>query len=161
MPFRIGFGIDVHRLEKGREFWLGGVLIPSELGAVGHSDADALIHAICDAMLGAAGLRDIGFYFPDSDPALKGIDSKLILKKILTLIKEEGYSIGNIDTTVCLQTPKIAQYIGSMQSALSEILGIPAKKLGIKATTTEKLGFEGRSEGITCYAVVLLEKLSD
>ncbi len=156
MSPRIGLGYDVHRLEPGKELWLGGILIPSELGAVGHSDADTLIHAICDALLGAAGLRDIGHHFPDTNAGYKGIDSKILLAETLLMIKKNGFEVGNIDTTICLQSPKIAPWIKKIQYKLAEVMEINSNQINIKATTTEKLGFEGRKEGISCYAIVLI-----
>lgn len=153
---RIGFGFDVHRLVEGRDFWLGGILIPYHLGALGHSDADVLIHAICDALLGATCLGDIGKHFPDNDNQFKNIDSKVLLSKVYTLISEKGYSIENIDSTICLQSPKIADYIPSMQHTIASILNTDNNKVSIKATTTEYMGFEGRKEGLSAYAVVLL-----
>ncbi|MBI5219787.1 MAG: 2-C-methyl-D-erythritol 2,4-cyclodiphosphate synthase [Bacteroidia bacterium] len=155
---RIGFGYDVHRLAEGVAFWLGGIRISHHKGAVGHSDGDALIHAVCDAMLGAAGLRDIGFHFPDTSQDLIGIDSKILLKQTNDLIKEKGYTIGNIDTTVCLQNPKLKDYIPEMIKTLSTVLTISPEDISVKATTTEKLGFVGNEEGIACYAVVLIKK---
>jgi len=157
--FRIGSGIDVHRLEPGRKFWLGGINIPHEKGALGHSDADVLIHAICDALLGAAGLGDIGRHFPDTSPEFKGIDSKILLKRVAGMLAEKNIRIVNVDSTVCLQRPKIAAYIPEMQQILSSVLNIDNDCLSIKATTTEKLGYEGREEGITAYAVALIVKL--
>lgn len=158
MEIRIGFGYDVHQLKDGIDFWLGGIKISHNKGALGHSDADVLIHAICDALLGAANLRDIGFHFPDTSPKFKGIDSKILLAETIKLISAKGYKIGNIDSTICLQKPKILPYIDSMKKTLSEIMEISENKLSIKAKTTEKLGFIGREEGISAYAVVLLEK---
>lgn len=158
MNIRIGNGYDVHRLAEGLPLWLGGVLIPHNQGAVAHSDGDVLIHAICDALLGAAGLRDIGVYFPDTDISYKGVDSKILLKRVASLIMEKGFSIGNIDTIICLQRPKIKDFIPQMQETLATVMGIEAENLSIKATTTEKLGFVGREEGISAYAVVLLSK---
>lgn len=155
---KVGFGYDVHKLEEGYQFWLGGIQVNHTKGSVGHSDGDTLIHAICDAMLGASNLRDIGFQFPDNDPTLKGIDSKILLRKTLELIESKGFRIGNIDTTVCLQQPKIKDYIPEMQEILAKVLNMPKEDLAIKATTTEKLGFTGREEGVAAYAVVLLEK---
>jgi len=155
---RIGFGFDVHRLEEGLPFWLGGILIPHTKGALGHSDADVLLHAVCDAMLGAAALGDIGKHFPDTDPALKGIDSKILLAKVNVLIREKGYHLGNLDATIALQKPKIMDYIGEMRNTIATVLEIPVEKVSVKATTTEKLGFEGREEGVSAYAVVLLEE---
>jgi 2-C-methyl-D-erythritol 2,4-cyclodiphosphate synthase len=154
--FRIGSGIDIHRLEPGREFWLGGIQIPHEKGALGHSDADVLIHAICDALLGAAGLGDIGRHFPDTSPEFKGIDSKILLKRVVNLLSEKNIKIINIDSTVCLQRPKIAAYIPDMRIILSAVLNIDVDCISVKATTTEKLGYEGREEGITAYAVALI-----
>lgn len=156
MKIRIGQGIDFHRLEKGPDLWLGGVKIPSDKGCVAHSDGDVLLHAICDAMLGAAGMKDIGFYFPDTSDEYKNIDSKILLKKSYELIKERGYSIINIDSTVCLEKPKISSFNEAMRSAISEIIGTGPDNVTIKATTTEKLGFTGREEGIVAIAVVLL-----
>ncbi|PVX49980.1 2-C-methyl-D-erythritol 2,4-cyclodiphosphate synthase [Balneicella halophila] len=158
MNLRIGQGYDVHKLAAGYEFWLGGILIPYELGSVGHSDGDVLIHAICDAILGAACLRDIGYHFPDTDNAYKNIDSKILLQDTLELIKKEGYYINNIDATVCLQKPKVKDYIPKMRDVLAEILEIDKNTLSIKATTTEQLGFVGRREGVEAHAVVLLIK---
>lgn len=156
MKQRIGFGYDVHRLVAGREFWLGGVKIPSEIGTEGHSDADVLLHAICDALLGAAALGDIGKHFPDTDPSLKGIDSKILLREVLELISAKGYSVVNIDSTIALQAPKVAPYIEAMRIKIAEILAISQDDISVKATTTEKLGFEGRGEGISAYAVVMI-----
>lgn len=158
MNIRVGFGYDVHRLEEGHRFVLGGVEIPHKKGATGHSDADVLIHAICDALLGAANLGDIGVHFSDKDPKFKGIDSTILLGEVVALLKEKGYSIGNIDTTIALQQPKIAGYIPSMISRLSQTINIDQDNISIKATTTEKLGFEGREEGVSAYAVVLIVK---
>jgi 2-C-methyl-D-erythritol 2,4-cyclodiphosphate synthase len=156
MKIRIGQGVDFHRLEKGLSLWLGGVKIPSEKGCVAHSDGDVLIHAICDALLGAAGLMDIGYYFPDSSAEFKNIDSKILLKRTCTLVKDQGYGIINIDSTVCLENPKISSYIPEMKALLAEIIGKEISEVAIKATTTEKLGFVGREEGIIAIAVVLL-----
>ena len=158
MNFRIGFGYDVHRLEEGYVFTLGGIKVEHSKGSVGHSDGDTLIHAICDAMLGAACLRDIGFHFPDTSADFKGIDSKIILKRTLEIIREAGYIIGNIDTTVCLQSPKIKDLIPLMQETLAKVLEIEANQLSVKATTTEKLGFVGKEEGVAVYAVAMLYK---
>ncbi|MCS7004685.1 MAG: 2-C-methyl-D-erythritol 2,4-cyclodiphosphate synthase [Cytophagales bacterium] len=155
-PFRIGYGYDVHPLEEGKEFWLGGVQIAHTHGAVGHSDADVLIHAICDALLGAANLRDIGHHFPPSDPRFKGIDSKILLKNVVHLLHQHEYVIGNVDATVCLQEPKIKPYIPQMQEILASILKIDTGCVSIKATTTEKMGFVGRKEGIEAHAVALI-----
>ncbi|MCX6243348.1 MAG: 2-C-methyl-D-erythritol 2,4-cyclodiphosphate synthase [Bacteroidetes bacterium] len=154
---RIGFGFDTHKLEAGREFRLGGILIPHEKGATGHSDADVLIHAVCDALLGAAGLPDIGSQFPDTSPEFKGIDSRILLERTMSLVREKGFAIVNIDTTIVLQKPKIAEYFTEMVKTLSGVLGIEASKVSVKAKTSEKLGFIGREEGVSAYAVVLLE----
>lgn len=158
MNFRIGFGYDVHNLSEGYKLTLGGINIPHEKGSVGHSDADVLIHVICDALLGAANLRDIGYHFPDSDPKYKDIDSKKLLIHVVKLIQEKGYSIGNIDSTVCLQEPKIKSFIPDMIKCLSETMKMDQDGISIKATTTEKMGFTGREEGIEAYAVVLIYK---
>lgn len=155
---RIGLGVDFHQLTEGRDFWLGGVLVPHHKGALGHSDADVLLHAICDAMLGAASLGDIGLHFPDTDNTYKNIDSKILLKRTLELITEKGYQIVNIDSTLCLQAPKIKPYVVQMQETIAGILNISIEEVSIKATTTEKLGFVGREEGVVAYATVLLEK---
>ncbi len=155
---RIGFGYDVHPLKDGLTFTLGGIVIPHDKGAQGHSDADTLIHAICDALLGAANLGDIGLHFPDNSNDFKGIDSKILLRKTVQLISEKGYAISNIDTTVCLQKPKIRPFIPQMIEALSQTMQIPSEDISIKATTTEKLGFVGREEGVTAYAIVLINK---
>jgi 2-C-methyl-D-erythritol 2,4-cyclodiphosphate synthase len=159
MKLRIGFGFDVHPLKENLDFWLGGIKISHSKGASGHSDADTLIHAICDALLGAANLGDIGKHFPDQAEEYKGIDSKILLKRTVDLVWKEGYSIGNIDSTICLQKPKIAAYISEMQKTLADVIGITEHDISIKATTTEKLGFVGREEGISAYAVVLIEKV--
>jgi 2-C-methyl-D-erythritol 2,4-cyclodiphosphate synthase len=158
MNFRIGFGYDVHRLEEGYVFTLGGIQIEHSKGSVGHSDGDTLIHAICDAMLGAACLRDIGYHFPDTSADFKGIDSKIILKRTLEIVREAGYVIGNIDTTVCLQRPKIKDLIPVMQETLAQVLEIEVSQLSVKATTTEKLGFVGKEEGVAVYAIAMLYK---
>jgi len=158
MNIRIGQGIDFHRLEKGLNLWLGGVSIPSEKGCVAHSDGDVLLHAICDSMLGAAGLRDIGYYFPDTNSDFKDIDSKILLKKTLNLIKEKGFRVINIDCTVCLENPKISPFIPEMRKVISSIVETDSENVSIKATTTEKLGFIGREEGVVAMAVVLLSK---
>ena len=154
---RIGFGYDVHRFAEGRDLWLGGIKIPYHKGLLGHSDADVVIHAICDALLGAAALGDIGTHFPDTDPKYKGIDSKILLTEIMSLIAKKGFTIQNIDTTIALQAPKIAPYIEMMRSTLSNLLNLDIGQISVKATTTEKLGFEGREEGVSAYAVVLIE----
>lgn len=158
MIIRIGQGIDFHRLETGRELWLGGVNIPSDKGCIAHSDGDVLIHAICDAMLGAAGLRDIGYYFPDTDIKYKNIDSKILLRNTFDLIREKGFNVNNIDCTVCLEKPKISPFIQEMKNTISSIVVTEPDNIGVKATTTEKLGFTGREEGIVAIAVVLLTK---
>lgn len=155
---RIGFGFDVHRLVPDRELWLGGVQVPHSLGLLGHSDADVLIHALCDALLGAAGLRDIGYHFPDSDPRYKGIDSKVLLRNTMGMLADHGWHVVNVDTTICAERPKLSAYIPQMCAVLAEILGVEADAVGVKATTTERLGFTGREEGIAAYAVALLEK---
>jgi 2-C-methyl-D-erythritol 2,4-cyclodiphosphate synthase len=156
MKIRIGQGIDFHRLEKDLNLWLGGINIPSEKGCVAHSDGDVLLHAVCDALLGAAGLRDIGYHFPDSSDEFKNIDSKILLARTYDLIREKGYSIINIDCTVCLEKPRISSFIPAMKTAISEIIRTETEDIAIKATTTEKLGFTGREEGIMAIAVVLL-----
>ena len=158
MKIRTGFGYDVHRLGEGEQLWLGGILVPHTKGSIGHSDGDTLIHAICDALLGAANLRDIGFHFPDNDPSLKGIDSKILLKKTVAIISEKGYTIGNIDSTICLQRPKLKDLIPHMQQVLSDVMGIDIDDMSIKATTTEKLGFVGTEDGVAAYASVLITK---
>ncbi len=153
---RIGQGIDFHRLAEGRELWLGGVHIVSPVGCVAHSDGDALIHAICDALLGAAGLRDIGFHFPDTSGEFKDIDSKILLKRTVGLIAAKGFRVVNIDSTVCLESPRLAPYIEAMRSALAETVGINSDSVAVKATTTEKMGFTGRGEGVIAMAVCLI-----
>ncbi len=158
MNIRIGFGVDFHQLVTGRDFWLGGIKVEHDKGALGHSDADVLLHAICDAMLGAACLGDIGVHFPDTDASLKGIDSKILLQKSNGLIQKQGYSIVNIDSTLCLQAPKIKDYVPLMQQTIAGILSLPVNTVSIKATTTEKMGFVGREEGVVAYASILLEK---
>ena len=159
MAYRIVFGVDFHQMGEGRELWLGGVLIPHTKGAIGHSDADVLLHAICDALLGAACLGDIGIHFPDTDATYKNIDSKILLKKTIELIAKEGYVIVNIDSTLCLEEPKIKSHISAMQKAIAEIAGITERSISIKATTTEQMGFVGRKEGLVAYATVLLETI--
>jgi 2-C-methyl-D-erythritol 2,4-cyclodiphosphate synthase len=154
---RIGFGFDSHQLKPSHELILGGIAIPSEVAAVGHSDADVLIHAICDALLGAANLGDIGSHFPDTDPKYKGADSKMLLREVVSLLNEKNYHIVNIDTTICLEKPKIAPYISQIQKKLSEVMGIPDFDISVKAKTSEKMGFVGRGEGISAYAVALIE----
>jgi 2-C-methyl-D-erythritol 2,4-cyclodiphosphate synthase len=156
--WRVGMGYDVHQLASGYRLWVGGIDIPFEKGSVGHSDGDVLIHALCDALLGAANLRDIGHHFPDTDPSLKGIDSKILLKKTMTLLRSLGYEVGNIDSTICLQLPKINPFIPQMQATLSDVMEIEESQLSIKATTTEKMGFVGTGEGISAYATVLIYK---
>lgn len=155
---RIGFGYDVHRLVEGRPLIIGGVEIPHTHGLLGHSDADVLIHAICDAILGAAGLRDIGYYFPDNDDNFKNADSKVLLARSLELVEKEGYTVGNIDTTICAERPKLNPHIESMKQTLAPILKVSVKDVGIKATTNETIGFVGRCEGIVAYAVALIKK---
>ena len=157
MKIRVGFGFDVHQLVAGRELWLGGVRLEHEKGLLGHSDADVLIHAICDALLGAANMRDIGYHFPDTAGEFKNIDSKILLKKTVELIGDKGYSVGNIDATICAERPKLKANIPAMQQTLSAVMGIE-DDISIKATTTEKLGFTGREEGISAYATVLIMK---
>ena len=159
MGIRIGMGVDFHQLVEGRELWIGGVQIPHNKGALGHSDADVLLHAICDALLGAACLGDIGVHFPDTAAEFKNIDSKILLKKTLELINAAGYGIINIDTALCLQSPKIKPYVQEMQQTISGILGLSKKDVSIKATTTEQMGFVGREEGLMAYATVLLQAL--
>lgn len=155
---RIGLGVDFHQLVPGRDFWLGGVLVPHHKGALGHSDADVLLHAICDAMLGAASLGDIGLHFPDTDQAYKNIDSKILLARCRELIAEKGYSVVNVDASLCLQAPKIKPYVPQMQEVIAAHIGVATEDVSIKATTTEQLGFVGREEGVVAYATVLLEK---
>ena len=157
--YRIGFGYDVHALVQDRELWLGGIKVPHTLGLLGHSDADVLIHAICDAMLGAANLKDIGYHFPDTSSDFKNIDSKILLKECNRLIAEKGYAIVNIDSTICAQKPKLKDYIDPMREGLAGVLEIDADCVSVKATTTEKLGFVGKEEGIAAQAVVLLKKI--
>ena len=155
---RIGFGYDVHKLVPGRALWLGGIKIDHELGLLGHSDADVLIHAICDALLGAANMRDLGYHFPDTGSEFKDIDSKILLRKTIALIATKGYRVGNIDATVCAERPKLNPHIPAMQQCLAEVMGVDPVVVSIKATTTERLGFTGREEGISAYAVCLIEK---
>ena len=155
---RIGFGYDVHQLAAGRELWLGGIKIPHTVGLVGHSDADVLIHAICDALLGAANLRDIGYHFPDSSNEFKGIDSKILLGKVVALIQEHGFRVGNVDVTIALQRPKLAPHIVSMRETLAPILGVSVDAVSVKATTTERLGFVGRGEGCEVWASAIVIK---
>lgn len=158
MSYRIGSGVDFHQLTENRDLWIGGIKIPHSKGALGHSDADVLLHAICDALLGALALGDIGVHFPDTDASYKGIDSKILLRKTTELIHKEGYKIVNIDSTLCLQAPKIKPYVGQMQEAIASITGLTIKDVSIKATTTEKMGFVGREEGLMAYATVLLQR---
>jgi 2-C-methyl-D-erythritol 2,4-cyclodiphosphate synthase len=159
MGYRIGFGVDFHQLAEGRELRIGGVTIPHHKGSVGHSDADVLLHAICDALLGAACLGDIGQHFPDTDAAYKNIDSRILLEETMKLIKKEGYKLVNIDSTLCLEEPKIKPYVAEMQQAIAGLTGTGEKTVSIKATTTEKMGFVGRKEGLVAYATVLLETI--
>ncbi|UII33505.1 2-C-methyl-D-erythritol 2,4-cyclodiphosphate synthase [Fulvivirga ulvae] len=159
MKIRTGFGYDVHQLKEGSEFWLGGIKIAHIKGAVGHSDADVLIHVICDALLGAANMRDIGFHFSDTDPKFKGIDSKILLKEVIQLIRNKGWEVGNIDSTICLQQPKVNPYIPEMKKCLGAVMEIDEEDLSIKATTTEKLGFVGKEEGVAAFATVLITKV--
>ena len=158
MKIRVGFGYDVHQLVEGRDLWLGGVKLQHSKGLLGHSDADVLIHAICDALLGAANMRDIGYHFPDSLADYKGIDSKILLAKVVDLIATKGYRVGNVDATICAEQPKLNPHIPAMQQVLAEVMGVDIDDVSIKATTTEKLGFTGREEGISAYATVLIEK---
>ena len=155
---RVGMGYEVHKLVADRGMWLGGIRIESSLGLLGHSDADVLIHALCDALLGAANCRDIGYHFPDNDPKYKGADSKLLLAEVITVIEKKGYVFGNADITVCAETPKLSPYIEEMKSCLASVMMTDVDNISIKATTTEKLGFTGRMEGISAYATVLIEK---
>lgn len=154
--FRIGTGFDAHRLVEGRQLWLGGVQIPYHLGLLGHSDADVALHALCDALLGAAALRDIGFHFPDTDPRYKGIDSKKLLTHTAELLRAEGYQVGNVDITICAQSPKLSPHIPAMRQAIAGCLGCQETQVSVKATTTERLGYTGRGEGIAAYAAALI-----
>lgn len=158
MKVRVGFGFDVHQLQLGKDLWLGGIKIESEKGAVGHSDADVLIHAICDALLGAAGMRDIGFHFPDTSDEYKGIDSKILLAKVKELLFNENYLIGNIDCTLVLESPKINPHVEKMKQTLASVLGVEVSDIGIKATTNEQMGYVGREEGVCAYAVALIQQ---
>ena len=160
MDFRIGFGFDVHQLEDNIDFWLGGIKVPHCKGALGHSDADVLIHSICDALLGAANLGDIGKHFPDTSKKYKGIDSKILLQDVIRIVRSKGYDVVNIDSTVCLQKPKLEPYIAGMKDVLSNCMDIDIEKVSIKATTTEKLSFIGREEGVSAYATVLIHKVN-
>ena len=159
MNYRIGFGYDVHQLVSGRDFWLGGIKIPFHKGGLGHSDADVLVHVICDALLGAANMGDIGKHFPDSSEEYKDIDSKILLKNVMELIRKNNFEIVNIDSTVCLQLPKLAPFIDTMKLELSNCMGIDINDISIKATTTERLGFVGQEKGISAYAIVLINKI--
>ncbi len=156
MNFRIGFGYDSHHLVEGRPLWLGGVKIEHDKGLLGHSDADALLHAIADALLGAAALRDIGYHFPDTNDDTLGMDSKDILRRVVALLRENGYSVGNIDATICAEQPKMSPHIDDMRSTIAQIVSIPSSSVSIKATTNERMGFVGREEGIACFAIALL-----
>lgn len=156
MKIRVGFGFDVHQLVEGRELWMGGILLEHEKGLLGHSDADVLIHAICDALLGAANMRDIGYHFPDTAGEYKNVDSKILLEKTVALIATKGYSVGNIDATICAERPKLKAHIPAMQKVLAKLMKVDVDAVSIKATTTEKLGFTGREEGISAYATVLI-----
>lgn len=158
-PFRIGFGYDVHQLQPGYDFWLGGIKLDHDKGAVGHSDADVLIHVICDALLGAANMRNIGFHFSDKDPKYKGIDSKVLLAEVMKMIREAGYEIGNLDSTICLQSPKVNPYIPEMKTRLSQVMSVAEDAISIKATTSEWMGFVGREEGISAYCTALIYKV--
>lgn len=158
MNIRVGFGFDVHRLVPGRDLWLGGIKIEHSLGLWGHSDADVLIHAICDALLGAANMRDIGYHFPDTSADTLNVDSKILLRKTIDLIATKGYTVGNIDATVCAERPKINPHVDAMKACLAEVMGVDEDDISIKATTTEKLGYTGREEGISAYAVALISK---
>ena len=158
MKIRVGFGFDVHKLVEGRDLWMGGIKIEHSLGLLGHSDADVLIHAICDALLGAANMRDIGYHFPDTSADTLDIDSKILLKKTVDLIATKGYTLGNIDATICAERPKMNPHIPAMKACLANIIGCEEDDVSIKATTTEKLGFTGREEGISAYATVLIQK---
>ena len=158
MSFRIGYGYDVHQLAEGEDLVIGGVVVPHEKGSVGHSDADVLLHVICDALLGALALGDIGTHFPDTDSAYKGIDSKILLRDTWAMVEEKGYVLSNVDCTVCLQRPKLKPHVSAMRSCVADILGVDVDQVGIKATTTEKLGFVGLEQGVSAHAVVLLER---
>ena len=158
MTIRVGMGYDVHRLVEGRQLWMGGIRIDHQMGLLGHSDADVLIHAICDALLGAANMRDIGFHFPDTAAETLNVDSKLLLGKTVALIASRGYRIGNIDATVCAERPKLNPHVPAMKTCLAQVMGVDEDCISIKATTTEHLGFTGREEGISAYAVALIEK---
>jgi 2-C-methyl-D-erythritol 2,4-cyclodiphosphate synthase len=155
---RVGFGYDVHRLTEGRELWLGGVLVPHTVGALGHSDADVLLHAVCDALLGAVALGDIGFHFPDTDARWKGADSKVLLKAVVGLLHERGWQVGNVDATLVLERPKIMPHVPAMRTVMAPLLGVAEDAVSIKATTNEKMGFVGREEGVSAYAVALVQR---
>lgn len=157
MKIRVGFGFDVHQLVESRELWIGGILLEHEKGLLGHSDADVLIHALCDALLGAANMRDIGYHFPDTAGEYKNIDSKILLEKSVELIATKGYTVGNVDATICAERPKLKAHISAMQEVLARLLKVDVDAVSIKATTTEKLGFTGREEGISAYATVLIQ----
>lgn len=159
MNIRVGFGYDVHVFASGRDLWLGGIKIEHKVGLLGHSDADVLIHALCDALLGAANLRDIGFHFPDTAGGYKNIDSKILLMETMLLLRKHGYEFGNADCTICAEQPKINPHVEAMQECLSEVMGVDKDRISIKATTNEKMGFVGREEGIAVYATVLIEKI--
>ncbi len=158
MKIRVGFGFDVHKLVEDRELWIGGIKLEHEKGLLGHSDADVLLHAICDALLGAAHMRDIGYHFPDTASEYEMIDSKILLKKTVDLIAMKGYTVGNIDATICAERPKMKNHIPAMQKCIADVIGIDEEDVSVKATTTEKLGFTGRQEGISAYATVLIQK---
>lgn len=158
MQIRVGFGYDMHCLQEGRELWIGGIKLDYEKGLLGHSDADVLIHAICDALLGAANLRDIGYHFPDSSMEYHNVDSKILLGDTMNLLRDKGYTLGNIDATVCAEQPKLNPHIPAMQRKLADVMEVNEELISIKATTSEKMGFVGRGEGITAYAVVLIQK---
>ena len=155
---RVGYGYDVHRLEEGQDFWLGGIKVPHTHGAVGHSDADVLIHVICDALLGAANKRDIGYHFSDQDPKFKGIDSKILLREVLEIIRNDNFEVGNVDCTICLQRPKVNAHVPEMKKCLAQVMEIDEEDVSIKATTTEKLGFVGEEKGVAAHATVLIYK---
>lgn len=158
MKIRVGMGFDVHKLVEGRELWMGGIKIPHTMGLLGHSDADVLLHAVCDALLGAANMRDIGYHFPDTSADTLGIDSKILLRKTMDIVERKGYTLGNIDATICAERPKMNPHIPAMRQCMAEILQTDPENISIKATTTEQLGFTGRQEGISAYATVLIEK---
>ena len=158
MNIRVGFGYDVHKLVEGRDLWLGGIRIDHTLGLLGHSDADVLIHAICDSLLGAANMRDIGYHFPDTSADTLGVDSKVLLRKTIALIATKGYKVGNIDATVCAERPKLNPHVPAMKACLAQVIGTDEDCISIKATTTERLGFTGREEGMSAYATVLIAK---